>query len=56
MRPLIAHCHAGLANLHRRAGKQQLATEHFANAATMYREMGMTFWLEKAKAALNSLR
>jgi hypothetical protein len=25
--------------------------EHLMTAATMYREMGMTFWLEKAEAA-----
>ena len=24
--------------------------EHLATAATMYRKMGMTFWLEKAEA------
>jgi hypothetical protein len=28
------------------------AQEHLTTAATMYREMGMTFWLEKAEAAL----
>ena len=27
------------------------AQEHLTTAATMYREMGMTFWLEKAEAA-----
>src|SRR5215470_5756247 len=29
MRPLVAHCHAGLAKLHRRTGQQQQADEHF---------------------------
>jgi hypothetical protein len=29
------------------------APEHLTTAATMYREMDMTFWLEKAEAALN---
>jgi class 3 adenylate cyclase/tetratricopeptide (TPR) repeat protein len=52
MRPLIAHCHSGLAKLHRHAGKRPLDNEHFANAATMYREMGMTYWLEKAEAGM----
>jgi hypothetical protein len=28
------------------------AEEHLTTAATMYREMGMTFWLEKAEATM----
>ena len=50
MRPLIAHCHAGLAKLWRRTGKPADANEHFRAAAALYREMGMTYWLEKANA------
>jgi len=49
MRPLVAHCHLGLGRLHRRMGKRQEAEEHLATAATMYREMDMGFWLEKAE-------
>ena len=52
MRPLVAHCHLGLGNLYRRTSNRQQAEEHLATATTMYREMGMTFWLEKAEAAL----
>jgi class 3 adenylate cyclase/tetratricopeptide (TPR) repeat protein len=52
MRPLLAHCHLGLGNLYRRTGKQQEAQDHLYTATTMYREMGMTFFLEKAEAAL----
>jgi len=52
MRPLVAHCHLGLGKLYRRTGKQQEAKEHFATATTMYREMGMTYWLEKAEPEL----
>ena len=51
MRPLVAHCHAGLARLYRRTGKQQEAEEHSTTATTMYRDMGMTYWLERAEAA-----
>jgi len=52
MRPLAAHCHAGLANLHCRARRDQQPDKHFDIATTMYREMGMTYWLEKlAKGA-----
>ena len=49
MRPLVAHCHLGLGKLYRRTGKRERANEHLATATTMYREMGMTYWLEKAE-------
>ena len=52
MRPLVAHCHLGLGNLSRRTGDRAKAEEHLAGAKAMYREMGMSFWLEKAEAAL----
>ena len=54
MRPLTAHCHRGLTRLYRRIGDQAKAQEHLTRAATMYREMGMTFWLEKAEAETGS--
>jgi len=50
MRPLIAHFHLGLGKLYRRTGKSDQAHEHLTTATTMYREMGMTYWLEKAEA------
>jgi hypothetical protein len=52
MRPLVAHCHRGLGELYRRADKREEARAHLATASTMYREMGMSVWLEKAEAAL----
>jgi tetratricopeptide (TPR) repeat protein len=52
MRPLAAHCHVGLGGLYRRTGKPEQAHEHFGIATTMYREMGMTYWLEQAEAEL----
>jgi len=55
MRPLIAHCHLGLGKLYRRTGKRQEAHEHLTTATTMYREMDMRFWLEKAEAELQVL-
>jgi class 3 adenylate cyclase/tetratricopeptide (TPR) repeat protein len=55
MRPLIAHCHLGLGKLYRRTGDDAKAQEHLTTAATMYREMGMTFWLEKADAELGGI-
>jgi class 3 adenylate cyclase/tetratricopeptide (TPR) repeat protein len=50
MRPLVAHCHLGVARLSRRTGEQAKAEKHLAAATTMYREMGMPFWLAKAQA------
>ena len=52
MRPLVAHCHLGLGKLYRRTGKREQAREHLPTATTMYREMGMTYWLEQADAEL----
>jgi hypothetical protein len=50
MRPLVAHCHLGLGKLYRRTDKREQAREHRATATTMYREIGITYWLEKAEA------
>jgi class 3 adenylate cyclase/tetratricopeptide (TPR) repeat protein len=52
MRPLVAHCHLGLGKLYRRTGQREQAQEHLATATTMYREMGMTYWLAKAEGEL----
>jgi tetratricopeptide (TPR) repeat protein len=52
MRPLVAHCHLGLGTLYRRTGDRAKAEEHLTTAVTMYREMDMTFWLEKADVQL----
>jgi hypothetical protein len=56
MRPLVAHCHLGLGKLYRRTGKREQARDHLTTAATMYREMGMTYWLEKAEAEMQGLK
>jgi tetratricopeptide (TPR) repeat protein len=50
MRPEVAHCHLGIAKLYRRTGKRQEAQEHLTTATTMYRDMGMTYWLQEAEA------
>jgi len=52
MRPLVAHCHLGLGKLYQRTGKREQAQEHLTTATTMYREMGMTYWLEKAETGM----
>jgi tetratricopeptide (TPR) repeat protein len=56
MRPLVAHCHLGLGKLYRRTGKREQAQEHVATATTMYRDMGMTYWLEQAEAEMRQLK
>jgi tetratricopeptide (TPR) repeat protein len=55
LRPLIAHCHLGLGLLYQRTGTRQEARGHLTIATTMYREMEMPFWLEKAKADAEEL-
>ena len=49
MRPLVAHCHLGLGKLYWHTGQREQGHEHLSTAATMYREMDMRFWLEKAE-------
>ena len=51
MRPLVAHCHLGLGKLFRRAGKPEQARENLATATTLYREMDMGFWVERAETS-----
>jgi hypothetical protein len=55
MRPLVAHCHLGLGKLYWRTGKREQAQGHLTTATTMYREMGMRFWLEQAEGAVSRL-
>ena len=55
MRPLVAHCHLGLAKLDRDVGQLEQAKEHLATAMTMFREMDMTYWLEQAEAEMREL-
>ena len=47
MRPLVAHCHLGLAKLYGRVGDAEHARESLTAATTMYREMDMDFWLKQ---------
>lgn len=54
MRPLAAHCHLGLGQLHRRRGERDRALEHLATAARLYREMGMMDWLVRAETDLRA--
>jgi len=42
-------------DLYRRTGKREQAQEHLTTATTMYREMGMTYWLEQAEREMKEL-
>jgi class 3 adenylate cyclase/tetratricopeptide (TPR) repeat protein len=56
MRPLVAHCHLGLGKTYRRTGEGARAREHLTTATTMYREMGMRLWLERAEAEMAEMK
>jgi DNA-binding NtrC family response regulator/tetratricopeptide (TPR) repeat protein len=56
MRPLVAHCHLGLGRLTGRTGECEKARRHLTTAATLYRDMGMDFWLRQAEAVLEPRR
>ena len=55
MAPLMAHCHLGLGKLYHRTDKREQAQEHLTAATTMYREMDMAFWVEKAEVEMREL-
>ena len=52
MHPLVAHCRKGLGALYGRTGREEKGRSELTAAMDMYREMEMTFWLEKAEGAL----
>jgi len=53
MRPLAAHCHFGLAKLYS-VGQPEDARNNLTAATTMYRDMGMDFWLKQELSISNS--
>jgi hypothetical protein len=55
MRPLLAHCHLGLARLEHRAGRTAEARPHLAAALEAFRDLDMPFWLERSQAELGPL-
>ncbi len=55
LRLLEAHCHLGLGKLYGRIGYPEQGQEHFTTAATMYHDLGMQSWLEKAEAETKAL-
>jgi DNA-binding NtrC family response regulator/tetratricopeptide (TPR) repeat protein len=55
MRPLLAHCHLGLARLEHRAGRAAEARSHLAAALEAFRDLDMPFWLQRSQAEFGSL-
>jgi tetratricopeptide (TPR) repeat protein len=55
MRPLEARCHFALGELARKASEKRGAQEQIGVAASMFSEMGMQSWLEKAESELENL-
>src|SRR5262249_37136221 len=47
MRRLVPHCRRGLGKLYGRMEKPEQARENLTAARTIYREIGMDFWLEQ---------
>ena len=52
MRPLMAHCHAGLGTLYTQTGRWEQAHTELSAAIELYRAMEMTFWLQRTEATL----
>jgi len=50
-RPLIAHCHLGLGTLYGRVDQREPAALHLAQAAKLYRDLDMRYWLDEAETA-----
>jgi hypothetical protein len=51
MRPLQAHCTLGLGRLYQRTRNRARAQEHLVEAAVLFREMGMPFWVAATATA-----
>ncbi len=53
MRPLAAHCHLGIGELHAAIGQPGDAHSAFARASSLYEGMGMSRWTKRAQSASN---
>jgi tetratricopeptide (TPR) repeat protein len=52
MGPLVAHIDFGLGRLYRRQGAWNEAQSQFESAMSLYRDLGMNYWLEMTEAEL----
>ena len=56
MRPLVAHCRLGAAKLHGRAGALERAAVDLEEAAALFRELDMSYWLDRTESELRAQR
>jgi tetratricopeptide (TPR) repeat protein len=54
VRPLVAQCHLGMARLMRRTHDHTERRHHLEQAAAMFRELDMPFWLDQVEAELRA--
>jgi tetratricopeptide (TPR) repeat protein len=54
MRPVVARCLLGLGCLSRRMGRRDDARRDVADALAQFSAMGMTLWVQRARAALEA--
>jgi tetratricopeptide (TPR) repeat protein len=55
MRPLQAHCHMGMGNLHGQLNNGARARSEFVTAIDIYKAISMPYWLSRAEDALSRL-
>jgi hypothetical protein len=55
MRPLLAHCLVGRAQVERRAGRRDRAARLLEDGVAALRELEMSFWLDRVEARARSL-
>ena len=55
MRPLQAHCHLGLGQIHARSKCTCIGQSKIGTAAALYRTMHMSFWIDKSAMALTAI-
>ena len=55
MRPLVAHCHAGLGRLRGKTRQKAEARRELTHARDMYRNMEMTYYLQRAEHDLSAI-
>jgi hypothetical protein len=56
MRPLQAHCHRGLGDVHRHTQESEPAMAELTEALEQFREMDMAFWIPQVETALSQLK
>ena len=56
MRPLVAHCHLGMGEVHSAAGQSGQARSALAQAHRLYAQIGMPHWTKRCEATQSAVR